>query len=61
MPVDPIPKFGKVLALYDAKIYPAGISALPSMLLGLAVGGPAGWLIERDGTTRRLCKMATQR
>lgn len=24
------------------------------MLLGLVIGGSAGWLIERDGTTRRL-------
>jgi hypothetical protein len=32
----------------------AGLSALPAMLLGLVIGGPVGWLMERDGTTRRL-------
>lgn len=32
----------------------AGISALPALLVGLVIGGPAGWRIERDGTTRRL-------
>src|SRR5579862_1096383 len=28
--------------------------ALPAILVGLAVGGVAGWLLERDGATRRL-------
>lgn len=32
----------------------AGLSTLPAVLLGLVIGGPVGWLIERDGTTRRL-------
>lgn len=32
----------------------AGPSALPATLLGLAIGGPAGWQLERDGATRRL-------
>ena len=32
----------------------AGMSALPAMLLGLVLGGPAGWFIEREGTTKRL-------
>ncbi len=32
----------------------AGMSAQPALLLGLVIGGPAGWLIERDGTTIRL-------
>ena len=32
----------------------AGQSALPAMLLGLVVGGPVGWRIERYGSMRRL-------
>ncbi|MGV8951905.1 MAG: hypothetical protein ACOH2M_12430 [Cypionkella sp.] len=32
----------------------AGSSALPALLLGLIVGGPIGWLIDRKGNTRRL-------
>lgn len=31
-----------------------GPGALPAMLPGLVVGGPAGWLLERRGATRRL-------
>ena len=32
----------------------AGPNALPGMLLGLAVGGTAGWLLEPQDATRRL-------
>jgi len=32
----------------------AGLSVLPAILAGLAVGGVSGWLLERDGATRRL-------
>ena len=32
----------------------AGPSGLPAMLLGLIIGGTAGWHLERDGATRRL-------
>jgi hypothetical protein len=32
----------------------AGLSTLPAILAGLAIGGVAGWLLERDGATRRL-------
>lgn len=32
----------------------AGLGSLPAILAGLAVGGVSGWLLERDGATRRL-------
>lgn len=32
----------------------AGLSGLPVMLVGLAIGGTAGWLLEREGGTLRL-------
>jgi hypothetical protein len=32
----------------------AGLGAVPGILVGLAIGGIAGWLMERDGATRRL-------
>lgn len=32
----------------------AGLSVLPAILVGLAIGGVGGWLMERDGATRRL-------
>jgi hypothetical protein len=32
----------------------AGPGAVPAMLVGLAIGGAAGWRLERDGATRRL-------
>ena len=32
----------------------AGVSAWPAALLGMVIGGPAGWWIERDGSTRRM-------
>lgn len=32
----------------------AGPSALPAILLGLVIGGTAGWQLEREGATRRL-------
>lgn len=31
-----------------------GLSALPAMLLGSAIGGMGGWLLQPDGATRRL-------
>ena len=32
----------------------AGVGALPAIIVGLAIGGVSGWLLERDGATRRL-------
>lgn len=32
----------------------AGASVLPAILAGIAVGGVSGWLLEREGATRRL-------
>ena len=32
----------------------AGASVLPAVLAGVAVGGVSGWLLEREGATRRL-------
>jgi hypothetical protein len=32
----------------------AGPDALPAMLVGIVIGGAAGWRLERDGATRRL-------
>lgn len=32
----------------------AGLSLLPAILVGIAIGGVGGWLLERDGATRRL-------
>lgn len=32
----------------------AGLSVLPAILVGLVIGGVSGWLLERDGATRRL-------
>lgn len=32
----------------------AGLGGLPAIVVGVAVGGVAGWLLERDGATRRL-------
>jgi hypothetical protein len=32
----------------------AGLVSIPAILAGLAVGGVSGWLLERDGATRRL-------
>lgn len=32
----------------------SGLSTLPATLIGFAVGGTAGWLLERKGSTRRL-------
>ena len=32
----------------------AGFGSLPAILAGLAIGGVSGWLLERDGATRRL-------
>lgn len=32
----------------------AGLGVLPGIVVGVAIGGVAGWLLERDGSTRRL-------
>lgn len=32
----------------------AGLASLPAIAAGLAIGGISGWLLERDGATRRL-------
>jgi hypothetical protein len=32
----------------------AGLASLPAILVGLVVGGVSGWLLEREGATRRL-------
>ena len=32
----------------------AGLNALPAIVVGLIIGGVSGWLLERDGATRRL-------
>jgi hypothetical protein len=32
----------------------AGPASIPAILAGLAVGGVSGWLLEREGATRRL-------
>lgn len=32
----------------------AGVNALPAIAVGLIIGGVSGWLLERDGATRRL-------
>ncbi len=32
----------------------SGLSVLPAILVGFVVGGVIGWLMERDGATRRL-------
>ena len=32
----------------------AGLAALPAILVGFAIGGVAGWLLERDGASRRV-------
>ena len=32
----------------------AGLASLPAILVGIAVGGVSGWLLEREGATRRL-------
>ena len=43
-----------VALLAIASVIGAGASALPAALLGLALGVPAGWRLECDGTARRL-------
>lgn len=32
----------------------SGWAGLPAILVGIAVGGTVGWLLERDGATKRL-------
>ncbi len=32
----------------------AGLAAVPAIVVGLVIGGSAGWLLEREGATRRL-------
>lgn len=43
-----------VAGLAVLNIVAAGSGALPSALLGLAIGSAAGWRLERGGATRRL-------
>jgi hypothetical protein len=43
-----------VALLAVSNLIGAGLGALPTALLGLAIGSVAGWLLERDGATRRL-------
>jgi hypothetical protein len=44
-----------IMAIYALSgLAGAGIDAVPAVLVGLATGGVAGWLMERDGATRPL-------
>lgn len=43
-----------VALLATVSVIGAGLSGLPTMLLGLVIGSTAGWQLERDGATRRL-------
>lgn len=43
-----------MIALTVSGMVGAGLSVLPAILAGIAVGGVSGWLLERDGATRRL-------
>ena len=47
-----LPGVVTVLAIFT--FIGVGHSALPAMLLGLVIGGMAGWQLEREGATRRL-------
>jgi len=58
----------RVVSLWRLLLFPAVIiviaatglahaslgTTLPTMLIALAIGGTAGWLLEREGATRRL-------
>ena len=43
-----------MIVLAVSSMVGAGLSVLPAALVGLAIGGVSGWLMERDGATRRL-------
>jgi hypothetical protein len=43
-----------VAGLAISSLIGAGLIGLPVMLLGLVVGGTAGWQLEREGATKRL-------
>jgi hypothetical protein len=43
-----------MIAVAVSGMITAGLSVLPAILVGLAIGGVTGWLLERDGATRRL-------
>lgn len=45
---------GVVTLLAVSSVIGAGLGAVPLTLLGLVAGSAGGWLIERDGATRRL-------
>lgn len=47
-----LPAVVTVLAI--SSFISGGPGALSAMLPGLAIGGPAGWYLERSGATRRL-------
>ena len=43
-----------VAVLAVVSLIGSGLNALPATLVGLAVGGTCGWLLEPQGATRRL-------
>jgi hypothetical protein len=43
-----------MIVLAVSGIVGAGADTLPAIAVGLVVGGVSGWLLERDGATRRL-------
>lgn len=43
-----------MIALAVSGMIGAGVGILPAILAGIAVGGVSGWLLEREGATRRL-------
>jgi len=45
---------GVVTLLAIMSFIASGLNTAPAILIGLAVGGTVGWLLEPDGATRRL-------
>jgi hypothetical protein len=45
---------GVMLVLAATGWVNAGIATLPAIAVGVVIGGVAGWLLEREGATRRL-------
>ena len=43
-----------MIVLAVSGIVGAGLTIVPAVLVGAMVGGVAGWLLEREGATRRL-------
>ena len=43
-----------MLGLAASSLAGTGASALPAIVVGVMIGGVCGWLLERDGATRRL-------